>query len=242
MKTPIATLFVCLALVVVGCDKGSPEKTDSEAPKEAKKLGELSEIQGDTLLPTTVGTTSVFEVVGTQEPNLSLKVGASKKVEGGTEVKIDVYRGNNLTDSGDWLVSSKGISQLSAGKGIKFNPPQLNLPFPLKEGQKIEWKGTGAFPMAEAGKPATGTLTASYMVRGKEEVDTGLGPIEAIAVQSITIYTSGDRRFRQEAVTWWAPKYGIVRYVQGIMSQKTGEQQVSQQKMVLRLLSVRAGK
>lgn len=221
------TAAALVALALAGCGGDKNEGAVGTTPEKAKApvaAGDLMKIKATDLMPTKVGTQSVFEVVNKPGSEMTIKVSDVKTEGDRTLVTLDVFSDNNQSDSGVWALSSKGIEQVSARTGAAYKPAQMNLPLPYKEGQETKWTGSGPFPAVPAGAPISGTFQAAFKVRGKEVVETAMGEIEAIAVQGISVYESNKVKFRQDSTTWWAPKYGIVRYAQKITNEKNQTQ------------------
>ncbi|MBA4291507.1 hypothetical protein C0431_00905 [bacterium] len=206
----------CTSIALVGCgDKGGSapvgEATKVEKFPEGAKVAEL--------FPASVGTQSTYESTNsnsTTKGELSLRVSDSQKVGDVTKLKIEVLDKDKVTDVVDWEISSKGIFQTTARKGVAYNPPQLAVSPDFKSLEEIKYKGTGPYPSVETGKETQGPIEGMLRNRGIETVDTAMGQIEALAVESVYGYKAGGKQYRTQITTWFAPKYGIVRLVQMI--------------------------
>lgn len=208
--TLIAASVASLALVGCGKDAGTAVGTNSASPK-VEKFPEGTTVAD--LFPTVVGSQSTFEATGSDE-DVSLKVTDVKDQGDAKVVTIEVLSNESVTDKVVWTVGPKGITQLSARSGQSYNPPQLAVAPDLKSQAEIKYTGTGPFPSVETGQPTTGKLEGIMRNRGIETVDTEMGQIEALAVESVYGYTAGGKQYRAQITSWFAPKYGIVRLVQ----------------------------
>lgn len=213
MKPLILGLALSLgaSIALVGCNKGESAVGTVPPPAKVEKFPEGAKVMD--MFPTTVGTQSTFKPVqGDGELVLRVKdvqdQGASKIVT------IEVVNQGKVNDTIKWELSEKGIMQLSARNGKVYNPPQLALAPDFKDTKEHPYTGTGPFPSVETGAPDSGELKGALLNRGIETVDTGMGQIEALAVASVYGYKSGKHEYRIANITWFAPKYGIVRMVQ----------------------------
>lgn len=143
-----------------------------------------------------------------------------------TEVKREPRRitatfefrnGDTLMERHRWLETPEGIFQLDAGKGTKFEPAQLIVPFPATGHRKFEWSGTGPKPVGGAGR-----WKIDGEVEAPEPVDTDEGPMMAIPVTQ----TSSFGAITSSSTTWFRPDIGMVRFWQEIDG-KNGSQVVT---------------
>jgi hypothetical protein len=106
-----------------------------------------------------------------------------------------------------------GIYQVSDGPDRKFDPPQLIFPFPATRYEMREMKSTGPLPSG------AGEFSLAVKYIGPQEVDTDMGRMSALAVESVTSWTTPEGPARSIAVTWWVPGIGFVRQRQEIITQ-----------------------
>lgn len=216
-----ALLVACaLAIPLAGCNRdGAATPAATGEARKVQTLGkEPGQLTATDLFPTTVGAQSSFEVVGNQTgAELTLRVADVQKQGDATTVKLEVKEGQRVTDTSGWRLDAKGIAQTSARNGIAYNPPQMALTLPVTDNAEKKFTGTGPFPSVDANEPTQGQMNGAMRVRGVETVETAMGLIEAVATESVIVYRAGQNQYRQQTVTWFAPKYGIVRYRQSVI-------------------------
>ncbi|QYK54525.1 MAG: hypothetical protein KF824_06390 [Fimbriimonadaceae bacterium] len=211
------TLLALASFALVGCNKDNGGAAKSAAaPKKIISFGDPKTVKVQDLLPKTKGTQATYEVVGNPGNDLTIRVKDYQENGGMPRLTLEFLEGNKVTDVSEWEFREKGLYQLSARKGKPYNPPTLQISSDLTDRKEYSFKGTGPYPSVEAGKPDTGPMESLTKIRGVETVDTSMGQIEALAVITATIYTSDGKKYRQMNTTWFAPKYGIVRYVQNL--------------------------
>lgn len=215
-------IFGASALVVAGCGSGGggsykPEAVKTVepakvAPGEEKSLYPLAVGNQWTYTLTQSGTVNGAQRTATSE--VVFKVTATKPVGDGVQANIDVSNNGIVTEKQVWLVDSKGIFQMVGGApATTFTPSQPQILFPPETGRKFSWKGTGPVPTEKPGVMKSAPISASYEILGSQTVDTDMGPISAIAVQSSATMTVNGKQGTTPSITWWAPKIGLVRYV-----------------------------
>lgn len=212
MKPQSIGLSIILGLTIslVGCNKGE-DKTN--VPGEAPKVEAFPEGTKITdLFPTTPGAQSTFTAGDTAE--LTLKVSDVKESGENKIVTMEIVEQEKVTDTVTWQVGPTGIFQLSARKGKLYSPPQLAASPDFKNVEEIKYEGKGPYASVETGKPDFGAIKGALKNRGIETVDTQMGQIQALSVESAYLYESGGKKYRIINTTWFAPKYGIVRMVQ----------------------------
>jgi len=220
-------IFGASALVVAGCGSGGGGSYKPEAVKTVEPA-KVAPGEEKSLYPLAVGNqwtytlTQSGTVNGAQRTASSeavFKVTAIKPVGDGVQANIEVSIGGTLSEKQVWLVDSKGIFQMVGGApAITFTPSQPQILFPPETGRKFSWKGVGpvAGQPTPDGRPTPmkpGSISASYEILGPQTVDTDMGPISAIAVQSSATMTVNGKQVSTPSITWWAPKVGLVRFV-----------------------------
>lgn len=210
----LAAVLVTVALV--GCGKsGASSEPKASKPLEPAKVQPGEELQ---IFPLVPGNQWVYESslvaqggnrIQEQQAVVTLKV-KSLKSEGG-QTKAIVEATNDQDDTKEvqvWVTDQTGIYQSSVGRDpVFFQPMQPVLKFPIEQGQKFTWKGRGYRPV---GGP--GNYTAESVVLASEEVDTGLGTMSAIPVETVSKYRWQNRDVQVKSTAWWVPKIGFVRY------------------------------
>jgi hypothetical protein len=207
----------CAVVALTGCGKsGTSVEPKASKPLEPAKVAPGQERQ---LFPLVVGNQWVYEShlvaqggnrMQEQDAIVTIKVQSVTDDAGKTKAIVEAT--NDQDDSKDrqvWIVDNTGIYQSSVGrKPIFFEPLQPVVKFPVQQGDKFTWKGKGYRPL---GSP--GSYTAESVVLASEEVDTGLGKMSAIPVESVANYRWQNRDVQVRSTAWWVPKIGFVRYV-----------------------------
>ena len=213
------SLYYMLALVAVftvGCNKDADNAVPTEGkPAKIVKIESPEKLSGTDFVTAVPGSQLTYEVIGTNR-DVTFRIADASGSDDAKTVTFEVVEEGKVSDVFKWRLDSKGITQVTARKGVAFEPPQPLLVLPFKGGDEFRYEGKGAYPSVATGDPTSGALESISKVRGIEVVDTALGKIEAVAVQSITVYSSGKFTYREDATTWFSPKYGIVRYVQTV--------------------------
>lgn len=207
-------IFGACALIVAGCGSGGGGSYKPEAVKTVEPV-KIAPGEETSLFPLSVGNQWTYALTQSQAGGRTItkevvfKVTAAKPAGDGIEANIEVSMDGTVTEKQVWQVGSKGIYQVVGGSpATPFTPGQPQILFPPETGRKFTWKGTGFMP---TGKP--GPMSASYEILGPQTVDTDMGPLSAIAVQSVATMTVNGKQGSQTSMTWWAPKVGLVRYV-----------------------------
>lgn len=216
---------ISVLLISTACNRGgSSVPTTSAKPPKVEEFGDLKTVKVTSLLPTTEGAQATYEAVGTGAGELTIRV--KKVVDSGDSkiVTLEFVDKGNIQDFSDWQISDKGIYQLSARKGIKYEPPKIEVPADLTDQTEKKYNGKGPFPSIDKGDTASGPIEALTKIRGIETVDTAMGQIEALAVQGAYKYKTGGKDYIQQTTTWYSPKYGIVRYVQSLQRSDGAQQ------------------
>ncbi len=109
-----------------------------------------------------------------------------------------------------WRSNSKGLYQVGSGKDKPkiLNPPQLLLPFPVKIGQTFHWS---ASITADNGLPLVSTIDGTVV--GQEQIDTAMGPYNALAVDGKGSVKGKNFDSQVTVKLWLIPKIGIGRYL-----------------------------
>lgn len=200
-------------LAAFGCDRGPGvyKPTPRVIPPP------IATINGPELMPLKDGTVWTYSVESSvqlrgknREENSSellFAVTGVKAVPGGKTATIQVYRDDEKTDEQRWLVTDKGIYQLSIGlKQAVYDPPQLILPFPVKVGQKFSYNGKG---ICSNGK--LGQIRSRSTVTPSQAVDTDMGLLQAVGVSSEGQFQSQTGPGAVKSTTYFKPGTGIVR-------------------------------
>lgn len=229
-KTPIALL---LGAVLAGCGCGSGSggassaSTKTSAPIVPATVAPGAEAS---LMPLSEGSSWVYSydqsVAPANQPDQAVErrfevtwhIAKLEKVADGTRATIEISDSERTVDRQSWLLNSKGLFQLTGSTDqIAYTPPQPILSFPLKNGEKTKWAGTGALAVG-----GSGASTATSQVLGAQEVDTDRERVSAIAVQTDTTFKGAKGNGISSAVSWFKPGAGLVRYHSETLYQDPG--------------------
>jgi hypothetical protein len=210
-------IAACAVVALVGCGKsGTSVEPKASKPLEPAKVQPGEERQ---LFPLVAGNQWVYEsnlmAQGgnrVQEQNAIVTIKVKSVTDDAGKTKAIVEATNDQDDAKDqqvWIADKTGIYQSSVGRDpVFFEPLQPVVTFPVQQGDKFTWKGKGYRPL---GGP--GNYTAESVVLASEEVDTGLGKMSAIPIESVSKYRWQNRDVEVRNTSWWVPKIGLVRYV-----------------------------
>ena len=212
-------LMIVVGLALIGCgNSGSP--STAKAPEVAQvKVTPQNQLS---LFPLEVGNTwtYVMEVVAQSAtaPKQSLTAEIQYKIIKVTKDSADsahatlaVMQDGKQQDEQEWGYDSKGLYQLSM-KAAKtpFTPKQPVIKFPPKEGGTFKWEGSGLTPI---GKP--GTMRYAYKNDGNQNVDTEMGQMNALFMQTGGSFkATGGIQGQLIVNSWFSPGVGLVRYRQ----------------------------
>jgi hypothetical protein len=205
------SLILGVSLTLVGCNKGDEKAAPAADAPKVEAFPEGTKVTD--LFPTTPGTQSTYTLGKNNQ--LTFRI---KDVSDSGENKIvtmDIVEKEKVTDSIQWQVGPKGIFQVTARNGKKYEPAQMAVAPDFTSREEFKYSGKGPFPSAEPKKQDFGQLTGLLRNRGIETVDTEMGQIQALAVESAYSYESDGKKYAVRNTTWFAPKYGIVRVIQG---------------------------
>ncbi|MBS1717518.1 MAG: hypothetical protein JSS72_07280 [Armatimonadetes bacterium] len=244
MNIRTSAISILAAVAVVGCQSGSTSgdtagaKGGSAASTEAKVAPvDLASLTAETLMPFQEGNQWVYEVETTiqagnnrrtNQANLTYKIVKVEKDGDGTLATFEIYNGDKLADKQVWREDAKGIYQVAMGQDLKkYTSPQPMILFPVKEGDTFSWKGTGLVPTGK-----TGPIEAQNHVLGSQEVDTRMGRLAGVAIESTSNFSfmasPGKGKPEQlvkgktDGTVWLAPKLGLIRSAQRIMAGQVG--------------------
>jgi hypothetical protein len=204
------TLMLGAAMTLSGCNKNEEKAV---VPGDAPKVEAFPEGTKVTdLFPATPGAQSTYSAGGTGE--ITLKIVDVKDAGENKVITMQTIEQSKVTDTLMWQIGPKGIFQLNARNGKAYDPPQMSAGPDFNSKTEVKYAGKGPFPSVETGQPDYGDIKGALKNRGIETVDTDMGQIQALAVESAYIYKSGGKNYRILNTTWFAPKYGIVRMVQ----------------------------
>ena len=131
----------------------------------------------------------------------------SQQTPNGTKATIVSSQGGKNEHSTVWLVNSKGIYQLEDGTPlIKYDPPLPVLLFPAKPHTAFDYKGAGPTGFGDSGPHQSHDTILESQV-----VDTSMGQMSAIPVESEGTVTAKGRVGKSVQTVYFAPGIGIVR-------------------------------
>lgn len=211
-RTLLLSIGILALAALVGCgDKEAAQNSKTEKP-EVKTAGELEGQSPMDLFPTEVGTQVTYDMTqGGETKELTFVIAESKDVANGKEVTVEVQNAQGeVTDTTVWRLNDKGLSQVMARDDQAFEPPQPLVNFPITFSEPVQYEGVGPYASVDA----RGKITGENRVRGKELVQTEMGEVEALAVDTAYTWEHQGNTYISRETTWVAPKYGIVRYQQ----------------------------
>lgn len=222
---------LCVALALF-CIAGCGDKQANTVPKQAPKViaTEVPAGQEMTLFPMVVGNQWIYNVESAlQTPQGSksatqeatFRISEVKPFHDGKTCTLEVIAAGKVTEKSSWSIDSKGIYQNTAGTPpVPYNPPQPVMTFPPKKGSKFTWSGVGKRNVG-----ANGPIKANSTILGPQEVDTDMGRMSAIAVETRATWSDKNVEYQMASTVWWAPGVGIVRYLQ-VVGSKDGTSSV----------------
>jgi hypothetical protein len=225
-RTAGAIIIAIAALTLTACNKGGDKAGSTTATKAqpVTKFPESTKI--DELMPAAAGAASTFvSANGTGEITLKIK---SSTTQGQNRIVVmEVIENNKVSDTVTWQIGPTGIFQLTARNGKAYTPPQMAVFPKFDDNTEKKYNGTGPYPSVETGKENFGPMEGITRNRGIETIDTDMGQIEALATESLYAYKSGGKAYQVKNTTWFAPKYGIVRYLQTLKREDGQSQTVT---------------
>lgn len=209
------TLLLLCFVVLLGC---GPDVGPTNPEDKVKVLANEIDKPGD-LLPLKSGNAWTYTVRSTAQN----QQGASRQSSGNPTLKVIRVSGANSTIA--LIESNKVISELEFVSGANsvsqqsvkamggprrpFSPAIPLFHWPMKAGDKREWKGTGYRPAFGD----TGPIRATLEYKGESEVDTPAGRMRGHRFDTTTKYTKNSKEFGSTQSVWLVPKVGIVRSI-----------------------------
>lgn len=214
MKTKLRPLVPLLALVLTaplaGCGKEEGYESTPTAKVDMLSIDEANSLP---IMPLTEGNQWVYTVtIGNQRIDTELTVQDVRQNSGGTTATIRVASSGAPPQTSEWRLDATGLYQLTAGfDGEPFQPPQLLVKLPIEIGDMYEQDCNGRWPTG-----GSGDFHVKSRVIGFQEVDTGIGRLSAVAIESLTTWENEGVQFAAAGMTWWTPGIGFVRQRQEI--------------------------
>ncbi len=226
MKVIIQGSFLLAAILVAsGCNQGQASGYTPEVVKVVTRA-DVAPGKERALFPMVRGNQWVYDVditivqaSGRQNRKEELTFRCTNVYTRGkkTYATLEAVMNGQVNERQQWVFEDGvGLFQESVGDPAKpFIPPQPALRFPIKKDNVFRWEGTGWVPEGRVTKSKS-----ESKILGPEEIDTGVGRMEAVTVQNISRWENGVA----VQTTWWAPGVGIARYRQEVkVLQKTKE-------------------
>ncbi len=208
------------ALSIVACGKSDQAASNAKPPPKIQPAV-VAPGQEMSLFPVAEGNQWVYEVNTSLQTNQGTRTNTQEATFRITKVSpegdgklatMEVVIDGKVSERSQWSVDSSGIYQNSAGNPVvPFKPRQLIVKFPIANEGTFSWTGTGR---RNAG--SNGLQTVNSKILGPQEVDTPMGRLSAIAVESESTWKDAKNTYSMKGTIWWAPNIGIVRYVQAI--------------------------
>ena len=219
MKT-LPSIFLTGALAV-GC--GTPGTKVAAKTPDVKQASVTVKNQR-TLFPFVEGNTWTFgleisaQIANRPKQNLTgvLEYKVSKVFKDSptaTRAIIEVLQDGKKQDEQEWGNDEKGIFQVSMKSTRQaYSPKQPVIRFPVKDQDTFRWEGTGLTPDGKQG-----SMKYVYKNDGMQNVDTEMGQMNALFMQSAGTFKGNDGSIGQLVVNaWFTPGVGLVRYRQVI--------------------------
>jgi len=214
---PAAILFFA-----VGCGSSSGPSTSVNKSAEPVVPATVRPGEEATLFPAVVGNQWTFDAEGTsvtqghnpvsEHLEVKFKVTKVEQTPNGKAVEIEISTTEKVTNRQRWLINKDGIFLTDTGLVLQpLEPMQPMLKFPVKDGEKYTWVGTGPF-----GKVAKAKMSSDSVVKGSRLVDTEMGQMSAVLVDSNSKVDTGKTKGVTQISIWFKPGTGIVRLEQGL--------------------------
>lgn len=222
MKSNLALFSVtciCLSLVT-GC---SSSKGYKPTPTKDVEAVEPTKITAADLWPIKVGSAWTYEVTTSssapgatpQKQTVVFTVDKVDPIADGVRFQLVQSVDGEKRDRQLWESTSKAISQVWIGEEKNlFTPPQPTITFPIETNREFAYKGIG--PTLTS---VLGPIDVKSKILAPQIVDTGMGKISAIPVETLGGYTANDPangalKGQLRTVAYFAPKIGLVRFNQ----------------------------
>lgn len=232
--TKTLTLVGALALgaFLAGCGSGDGGAYKPKAVEKAAPVPEVAAGQETNLMPFAEGNEWVYEssIVlqqggqqATNETDVTFRVVRATPGANGTDAVLEIKSQEGQPERQTWRINPKGLYQVAAGAGnpLPFDPPQPAATFPLEKGREIKWTGVGLLPGGGRGQS-----TLTQRVLATQEIDTAMGRMMAIPVETRQNWGSGQTAGQSASTVWWVPGTGIVRFRQEIATPAASAVQV----------------
>ncbi len=214
-----------LSLVLGGCLHGGATGYERQPVAEIEPV-KLSTGQDANLIPLDKGSIWNYSFESEQESNgkvgqgqgaiLTYQVTESETANNSTHATFELLQEKTVIERQRWIEDTTGVYQVSVGpKETAFSTPQPVMMFPVKDHQTFEWRGTGICPDGNWGQ-----IVAKSKVLGSQDVDTDVGRISAIAVETNVTFTVSGKAGSAISTTWFKPGVGIVRFKQETLGDK----------------------
>lgn len=217
----VALLGAGLALLTA-CGPSQPPPTAESPTSSAAQNTETStpSVTAFDLLPLKQGNQWTYEVESTQTDangrtlSVGLRTWVVKKVTEGNGWKDAVIEErtdkDELVNTYEVRVTQDAISFKSivqGGKKFTIQPPLPICQWPMKQGEPIEWKGTGISQDPNLKLKTTITYT------GEMEVDAADERVKALRFEIVSEPADGSRVPASQSTYWFKPGVGVVRTV-----------------------------
>lgn len=194
--------------VVVGC-----QKSEQPALRQTVSGGSVAQSGKERdLFPLKKGNQWVYVVEsGNTTQEMTMRVTSVSEKDGVVTATITSTGSSGKEVASQWQVKKDGVFQVSTGPKAAFDPPQLVLPFPAKEGQER--------PVTTTGPVSTGGIakqTGTIRILGSQEADTAMGRMSGVVAVTKTKWGE----YSSESMTWWSPGVGFVRQTQSVSGPK----------------------
>jgi hypothetical protein len=222
--------------VLSGCNKSA--NVAVVTPEKPVKQVEVNAQNEKTLFPIAEGNSWIFSMETKRElagrpadqnppPQTSeVEYKVAKVVDEGKGVYraiFDLYKDGEKRDEQEWISEDFGYSLLSMSKNrIAYTPRQPIIRYPVTIDREYDWEGTGATPTG-----AKGSMKYHYKYNGLQDVDTEMGAISGMMLESVGSFKNDDGGEGTIANnSWFAPGIGLIRYKQ-VVGVKEGRSSIT---------------
>ncbi len=204
----LASLWGCASKPA---DSYTPKPVETIPPATITPGNESSVLPLDKGNQWTYDASTVIAQNGQPQPGTNFEVTwtvtASQQTPNGTVATIVTTQDGKTKGSQDWLVNSKGVYELSDGTPpLKFDPPLPVLLFPAKPDTTFKYKGGGPTGFGDMG-----THESDNTILASEIVDTSMGQISTIPIESKGTVVSKGITAHNAVSVYFSPGIGIVR-------------------------------
>ncbi|MGV3617584.1 MAG: hypothetical protein ACO1SV_19845 [Fimbriimonas sp.] len=202
-------------LLATGCGQkaggdapASPVSTIPVAKVEAGKEASIMPLaKGNEWTYTWEQTATANGRTTSNQRDLTWRVVQATKIPGGVRATIELSMKGLASDRQTWRMDASGLYQEKVSRSKPAYQPALPvLRFPVADHEKFRWSGRGMSPVE-----SVGPMTLDGHVTGAQEVDTDMGRMSAIAIESTSRFSFQRQNGIALNTAWFRPGVGMVR-------------------------------